>query len=110
MASNTVRNLYHVFFLYLNTNTAFNKSYYISHCRLAHLFGVAEETFLRQTESVIGILIDNISKFICWPHPSEFEFLANKFNDIGRHFPNVIAAINGLHCEIEIHGEDRTSH
>ena len=36
--------------------------------------------------------------------------MANKFNDIGRHFPNVIAAINGLHCEIEIHGEDRTSH
>ena len=74
------------------------------------MFGVAEETFLRQMKSVIDILIENISKFICWPHPSEFPFLANQFNNIGQHFPNVIPCIDGLHCEIEIHGEDRNSH
>ena len=76
-----------------------------AHFRLAYIFGVAEQTFLRQSECIIDILIENISKFICWPHPSEFDFLANKFNEIGRHF--LIIAIDGLHCEIEVHGEDR---
>ena len=74
---------------------------------MAHLFGIAEDTFLHCTDLVMDALIGNLHKIITWPKKSDFPDIATKFNDIGRFFPNVIGAIDDLHLEIELTEERR---
>ena len=52
-------------------------------------------------------LIANLHQIIRWPKPSEFEEFASEFEKVGRFFPNVIGAIDGLHLEIELTEERR---
>ena len=52
-------------------------------------------------------LIANLQQIIRWPKPSEFEEFASEFEKVGRFFPNVIGAIDGLHLEIELTEERR---
>ena len=52
-------------------------------------------------------LIANLHQIIRWPKPSEFEEFASEFEKVGRFFPNVIGAIDGLHLEIELTEEHR---
>ena len=52
-------------------------------------------------------LIANLHQIIRWPKPAEFEEFASEFEKVGRFFPNVIGAIDGLHLEIEL-TEERT--
>ena len=80
---------------------------YLSFKRLAHLFGVSEDTFLRCTDTVMDALIANLHEIISWPSKNEFADYANNFEDVGRFFPNVIGAIDGLHLEIELTEERR---
>ena len=47
-------------------------------------------------------LIANLHQIIRWPKPCEFEEFASEFEKVGRLFPNIIGAINGLHLEIEL--------
>ena len=75
--------------------------------RLAQLFGVSEETFLKCTDVVMDALIANLHQIIRWPKPCEFEEFASEFEKVGRLFPNVIGAIDGLHLEIEFTEERR---
>ena len=66
------------------------------------MFGVSEETFLKCTDAVMDCLVSNLHKIIRWPKPNEFAAFASEFDKIGRYFPNVIGAIDGLHLEIEL--------
>ena len=75
--------------------------------RLSQLFGVSEDTFLKCTDVVMDALIANLHQIIQWPKPSEFEKFACEFEKVGRFFPNVIGAIDGLHLEIELTEERR---
>ena len=75
--------------------------------RLSQLFGVSEDTFLKCTDVVMDALIANLHQIIRWPKPSEFEKFACEFEKVGRFFPNVIGAIDGLHLEIELTEERR---
>ena len=52
-------------------------------------------------------LIANLHQIIRWPKPSEFEEFASEFEKVGRFFPNVKGAIDGLHLEIELTEERR---
>ena len=52
-------------------------------------------------------LIANLHQIIRWPKPCEFEEFATEFEKVGRFFPNVIVAIDGLHLEIELTEERR---
>ena len=52
-------------------------------------------------------LIANLHQIIRWPKPSKFEKFACEFEKVGRFFPNVIGAIDGLHLEIELTEECR---
>ena len=52
-------------------------------------------------------LIANSQQIIRWPKPSEFEEFASEFEKVGRFFPNVIGAIDGLHVEMELTEERR---
>ena len=52
-------------------------------------------------------LIANLHQIIQWPKPCEFEEFASEFEKVGRFFPNVIGAIDGLHLEIELTEERR---
>ena len=52
-------------------------------------------------------LIANLHQIIRWPKPCEFEEFASEFEKVGRFFPNVIGAIDGLHLEIELTEERR---
>ena len=52
-------------------------------------------------------LIANLHYIIRWPKPAEFEQFACEFEKVGRFFPNVIGAIDGLHLEIELTEERR---
>ena len=52
-------------------------------------------------------LIANLHQIIRWPKPCEFEEFASEFEKVGRFFPNVIGAIDGLHLEIELTEEHR---
>ena len=74
---------------------------------MSQLFGVSEEKFLRWTDVVMDALIANLQQIIRWPKPSEFEEFASEFEKVGRFFPNVIGAIDGLHLEIELTEERR---
>ena len=71
------------------------------------MFGVSEDTFLRCTDVVMDALVGNLHQIIRWPKPSEFEEIASEFDKVGRFFPNVIGAIDGLHLEIELTEERR---
>ena len=71
------------------------------------LFGLSEHTFLKCTDVVMDALIANLHYIIRWPKPSEFEKLCSEFEKVGRFFPNVIGAIDGLHLEIELTEEHR---
>ena len=55
-------------------------------------------------------LIGNLHQIIRWPKPSEFEEFACEFEKVGRFFPNVLGAIDGLHLEIELTEECRFEH
>ena len=52
--------------------------------RLAHLFDMAEESFLRVTEQVIDALLEKIQQFIYWPSENELPLYGNQFDGIGR--------------------------
>ena len=52
-------------------------------------------------------LVGRLHEIICWPKPDEFAQVAAEFDKIGRFFPNVIGAIDGLHLEIELTEERR---
>ena len=52
--------------------------------RLAHLFGVSEEAFLRITEDVIDALISLIDNFIIWPNENELALYARQYEMVGR--------------------------
>ena len=52
-------------------------------------------------------LIANLHQIMRWPKPAEFEEFASEFEKVGRFFPNVIGAIDGLHLEIELTEERR---
>ena len=52
-------------------------------------------------------LIANLHQIIRWPKPAEFEQFASEFEKVGRFFPNVLGAIDGLHLEIELTEERR---
>ena len=71
------------------------------------MFGVSEDTFLRCTDVVMDALVGNLHQIIRWPKPSEFKEIASEFDKVGRFFPNVIGAIDGLHLEIELTEERR---
>ena len=71
------------------------------------MFGVCEETFLKCTDIVMDCIVGNLHEIIRWPKPNEFAKVASEFNKIGRYFPNVIGAIDGLHLEIELTEERR---
>ena len=45
----------------------------------------------------MNALIANLHQIILWPKSSEFEDFASEFEKLGRFFPNVIGAIDGLH-------------
>ena len=92
----------------------FNRNSLCAYCndspclqRLANLFGVSEDVFLKCTNIVMDALVGNLHQIIRWPDPTEFEEYATKFDEIGRYFPNVIGAIDGLHIEIELTEERR---
>ena len=52
-------------------------------------------------------LIANLYYIIRWAKPSENEEFASEFEKVGRFFPNVIGAMDGLHIEIELTEEHR---
>ena len=52
--------------------------------RLAHLFGLSEEPFLRHTEGVIDAIVSKINEVIRWPEEHELAIYANEYNTIGR--------------------------
>ena len=52
--------------------------------RLASLFGVSEEAFIRATDDVILTLIDNIHLFIRWPEQQDYPVIAANFDEMGR--------------------------
>ena len=52
--------------------------------RLAHLFGVSEDTFLRHTETILEILHDNLHKIIRFPNPDELPEIVRRFNHVGK--------------------------
>ena len=66
------------------------------------MFGVSEDLFLKSTNIVMDALVDNLHQIVKWPNSNEYEQYANEFDKIGRFFPNVIGAIDGLHLEIEL--------
>ena len=77
--------------------------------RLAHLFGIAESTFLRITEQVMDAMIAQIDEFIRWPTEAELHMHAREFDRTGRFFPNVIGALDDLHVEIKL-TEEKPNH
>ena len=52
--------------------------------RLAHLFGISEEPFIRVTEQVVDALISQISQIISWPQENELALVAAEFDSFGR--------------------------
>ena len=54
--------------------------------RCAHLFSVAEETFIRCVDEVMEALIDEIGSFIYWPSKDDYPNLASQFDKIGRYY------------------------
>ena len=70
--------------------------------RLAHLFGISEQSFLKVTEQVMDAMIDQIEDFIQWPTEGELALHAREFDRTGRFFPNVIGALDDLHIEIKL--------
>ena len=70
--------------------------------RLANLFGVSQDVFLRCTDIVMDALVANLHQIITWPKPEEFAKYAEQFEEVGRFFPNVIGAIDGLHLAIQL--------
>ena len=71
------------------------------------MFGVSEDVFLTSTNIVMDALVANLHQIIRWPKCEEFEQYADDFDQIGRFFPNVIGAIDGLHLEIELTEESK---
>ena len=57
---------------------------YSLYYRLAHLFGIAEESFLRATEDVMEALLSKIDQLIRWPNAHELPHYAAQFDAIGR--------------------------
>ena len=55
--------------------------------RLAHLFGISEESFLKVTEQVMDAMIDQIEDFIRWPTEGELALHAREFDRTGKIFP-----------------------
>ena len=53
--------------------------------RLSHLFGIAEESFLRVTEDVLDALITRRQDVIRWPNEQELALYAEQFDYIDRH-------------------------
>ena len=74
----------------------------ISIYSLSHLYGVAEETYLRCCDEVMDALIDKIDQIISFPRNTEFAQIANNFNAYGKQFPNVVGCIDGTHLRVEI--------
>ena len=52
--------------------------------RIAHLFGVSEEAFLRVTDQMMTGLISKIHQIIRWPTAAELDSFADEFEYIGR--------------------------
>ena len=46
--------------------------------------------------------IANLQHIIWWAKPSEFKEFVSEFEKVGRFFPKVTGAIDGLHLEIEL--------
>ena len=63
--------------------------------RLAYLFGLSEEPFLRVTEEVLEAMIAKIPEIIKWPEENELNLYAEEYNTIGRYLllqpPNCLA-------------------
>ena len=53
--------------------------------RLAHLFGVAEETFLRITSQIMDAFLLRIHQIIAWPTPNQLRIYSRQFDAIGRY-------------------------
>ena len=53
--------------------------------RLAYLFGLSEEPFLRVTEEVMEAMIAKIPEIIRWPEENELNLYAEGYNTIGRY-------------------------
>ena len=71
------------------------------------MFGVCEDVFLRSTNVVMDALVANLHQIITWPKSDQFQEYADAFDEIGRFFPNVIGAIDGLHIQIELTEESK---
>ena len=52
-------------------------------------------------------LVANLHQIVTWPKYTEFKEYAKEFDEIGRFFPNVIGAIDGLHLQIELTEESK---
>ena len=53
--------------------------------QFAHIFGIAEEAFLRVTSEVIDAMVAKIPEVIRWPEENELDLYAAEYNTIGRY-------------------------
>ena len=51
---------------------------------LAQLFGVTEESFLRQTNRMMNYILLNMKYIVQWPEKKDYPRIAREFNNSGR--------------------------
>ena len=56
----------------------------LNYFRLAHMFGLSEEPFLRLTSEVIDAMVTKVPQVIRWPQENELDAYAAEYNTIGR--------------------------
>ena len=66
----------------------------------AIIFGVSEFCLLKMMDIVIEGLFDLGNHLISWPKPEKYDDLVHDFDRIGKYFPNVVGAIDGMHVAI----------
>lgn len=76
---------------------------------LATQFGVSEFTFIRCTEHVVDLLLDKAGTLVKFPRKEDMRRKADEFDEIGRFYPNVIGAIDGMHVAVRVSRKDKGS-
>ena len=71
---------------------------------LAHLFGIAEEPFLRVTTEVMDAMIARIGEVIRWPDENELALYAAEYNTIGRYILNFQSILRGTLTKVKFFG------